>query len=160
MRKRKAAIRDRRERYVPIADLLRSMGRLGRKAGAGWYDYSAGISTRGKTDPVVTEIVRAEARKHGKPRTLSKQEIQHRALGAIINEAAHAVEQGVARSGAEVDLVVVNGYGFSKLRGGPLFLASRMSNAEVEAIIDAVAQATGFGFRRGNVIPLLDTIRT
>ncbi|MEI9805610.1 MAG: 3-hydroxyacyl-CoA dehydrogenase family protein [Pseudolabrys sp.] len=39
-RKRLAATRDPRERYVPILDRLCEMGRLGRKANAGWYTYS------------------------------------------------------------------------------------------------------------------------
>lgn len=151
MRKRKAVSRDPRERYVTIADRLCEMGRLGRKTGAGWYDYSDAGTGRGKADPLVTEIVQAEATKHGASRNFSEKDIQRRVLGAIINEAALALEDGVARSVADIDLVLVNGYGFSKFRGGPLFLASRMPEAEVDRMIDEVQEATGFGFRRGDV---------
>ena len=42
MRKRRAATRPAAERYVEIADRLCEMGRLGRKTGAGWYDYVDG----------------------------------------------------------------------------------------------------------------------
>ena len=42
MRKRRAATRPASERYAAIADRLCEMGRLGRKAGAGWYDYPDG----------------------------------------------------------------------------------------------------------------------
>ena len=42
MRKRRAATRPASERYVAIADRLCEMGRLGRKTGAGWYDYVDG----------------------------------------------------------------------------------------------------------------------
>jgi len=158
-RKRKAATRDPRERYVRIADRLCEMGRLGRKTGAGWYDYANTGSGRGKVDPTVTEIVREEAALKGEARTLTAEEIQRRALGAILNEAALIVEEGIARSAAEVDLVLVNGYGFSKFRGGPLFVASRMSEAETSAMVDMAGQATGFGFRRGNVAELLRALR-
>jgi 3-hydroxyacyl-CoA dehydrogenase len=40
MRKRQAATRDPSERYVEIADRICEIGRLGRKTGRGWYDYS------------------------------------------------------------------------------------------------------------------------
>jgi 3-hydroxyacyl-CoA dehydrogenase len=158
-RKRRAVDRDPRERYVAIADRLCEMGRLGRKTGAGWYDYSQTASGRGKADPIVNAIVKEEAEKHGPSRTFTDSEIQQRALGAIVNEAALIVEEGIARSAADVDLVMVNGYGFSKFRGGPLFVASRMDDAEVTSMIDAVEQAAGFGFKRGDSIGLLDTIR-
>ncbi|MDF2813766.1 MAG: 3-hydroxyacyl-CoA dehydrogenase, partial [Microvirga sp.] len=156
-RKRRAVDRDPRERYVAIADRLCEMGRLGRKTGAGWYDYSQTASGRGKADPIVNAIVKEEAEKHGPSRTFTDSEIQQRALGAIVNEAALIVEEGIARSAADVDLVMVNGYGFSKFRGGPLFVASRMDDAEVTSMIDAVEQAAGFGFKRGDSIGLLDT---
>lgn len=159
-RKRKAATRDPRERYVRIADRLCELGRLGRKTGAGWYDYSDTSAGRGKVDPVVTAIVSEEAAGHGASRVVSPEEIQTRALGAILNEAALIVEEGVARSAAEIDLVLVNGYGFSKFKGGPLFTASLMSDADVSAMIDMVEQATGFGFRRGNVCGLLQALRS
>lgn len=155
MRKRKAATRDPRERYVRIADRLCEMGRLGRKTGSGWYDYAEAGSGRGKVDPVVTDIVREAAASYGSPRSFSEKDIQRRVLGAIVNEAALALEDGVARSGSDIDLVLVNGYGFSKFRGGPLFLASRMPASEIEAILDEVESVSGFGFRRGNVSAML-----
>lgn len=159
-RKRKAGTRDPRERYVRIADRLCELGRLGRKTGAGWYDYSDTSAGRGKVDPVVTAIVCEDAAGHGASRVVSTEEIQMRALGAILNEAALIVEEGVARSAAEIDLVLVNGYGFSKFKGGPLFMASLMSDADVSAMIDMVEQATGFGFRRGSVFGLLQALRS
>lgn len=149
MRKRKAATRDPRERYVRIADRLCEMGRLGRKTGSGWYDYAEAGAGRGKVSPVVTDIVHEEAAAHDDPRSFSEKDIQRRVLGAIVNEAALVLQDGIARSAADIDLVLVNGYGFSKFRGGPLFLASRMQRQEVEALIDEVEQAVGFGFRRG-----------
>ncbi|WP_442580120.1 3-hydroxyacyl-CoA dehydrogenase NAD-binding domain-containing protein [Mesorhizobium sp. ASY16-5R] len=155
MRKRKAATRDPRERYVGIADQICEMGRLGRKTGAGWYDYSAG-SGRGAVDPVVTELVQAESRKQGRPqKAFAKAEMQGRVLGTILNEAALLLAEGIARSAAEIDLVLVNGFGFSKFRGGPIFQASRKTPAEVDAMVEAAAQATGFGFRRGDVASLI-----
>jgi 3-hydroxyacyl-CoA dehydrogenase len=158
MRKRKAVTRDPRERYVRIADRLCEMGRLGRKTGSGWYDYAEAGSGRGKVDPAVTEIVREEAAARGAARSFTEKDIQRRVLGAILNEAASVLEDGVARSAADIDLVLVNGYGFSKFRGGPLFIASRMRQPEVDAMIDDVEAASGFGFRRADVRKMLESL--
>ena len=46
MRKRRASTRHPSERYVAIADRLCELGRLGRKTGAGWYDYAEGSQHR------------------------------------------------------------------------------------------------------------------
>jgi len=156
-RQRKAATRDPRTRYVTIPDMICELGRLGRKTGAGWYTYGD-TAPGGTPDPIVTDIVRQAASEHGATGELDEKTIQHRALGAIVNEAALLLEDGMARSAAEIDLVLVNGYGFSKFLGGPLFLASRLPAAEIKAMIDAVETATGFGFRRGDVAAMLKTI--
>ncbi|MBZ9719203.1 enoyl-CoA hydratase/isomerase family protein [Mesorhizobium sp. AD1-1] len=153
-RLRKAAARDPRERYVEIADRICELGRLGRKTGAGWYTY-AGATGKAQPDPIVTEIVRRYAVKRESSMPLSGEQIRRRALGAVLNEAALIVEESSARSGREIDLVLVNGFGFSKFKGGPLFLASRRPPAEIETMITEVETATGFGFRRGDVARLL-----
>lgn len=159
MRKRKAATRDPRERYVRIADRLCELGRLGRKTGLGWYDYAGVTSGRGKVDPAVTAIIREEAAKRGPTRSFTEKDIQRRVLGAIVNESALLLNDGTARSAAEIDLVLVNGYGFSKFNGGPLFLASHLKDADIEAMIEEAEQAVGFGFRRGNTRALLESLR-
>ncbi|MGV6874068.1 3-hydroxyacyl-CoA dehydrogenase NAD-binding domain-containing protein [Pseudochelatococcus sp. B33] len=159
MRKRRAPTRDPRERYVSIADRLCEMGRLGRKTGLGWYDYADTGSGRGKADPAVTAIVKEAAAAHGLSRSFSEKDIQRRALGAIVNEAALVLEDGIARSAADIDLVLVNGYGFSKFRGGPLFLASRLPKSEVDTMLEEVAAASGFGFRPGNVHKMLEDVK-
>jgi 3-hydroxyacyl-CoA dehydrogenase len=61
------------------------------------------------------------------------------------------LNDGVARAPGDIDVVLVNGYGFSRFKGGPLFLAARMPRAEVEAMIDLVEAATGFGFQRADL---------
>ena len=77
------------------------------------------------------------------------EEIVNRALGAMLNEAALVLAHGIARSKGNIDLVMVNGYGFPASKGGPLFWAERQGQATVEDLIDAASKAHGFGFRRG-----------
>ena len=63
MRKRQAATRDPSERYVEIADRICEIGRLGRKTGRGWYDYTQDKS--GRPDPWVTALIEGGIRPQG-----------------------------------------------------------------------------------------------
>ena len=150
-RKRLAATRDPRERYVPILDRLCEMGRLGRKAGAGWYTYAADAK-RGTVDAKVHAVVDGVSKEKGiTRRAFTLEQIQARVLGAIVNEAALVLEDGIAERAGDIDLVLVNGYGFPADRGGPLFWASRRPRAELDRMIDDIASDIGFGFRRADL---------
>jgi 3-hydroxyacyl-CoA dehydrogenase len=151
MRKSKAATRDPRERYVQILDRLCEMGRLGRKAGAGWYDYDDGGKGRGRESPVVASVIDELRPARFRDSHVDAAVIRARLLGAIVNEATNVLSDGIARAPGDIDVVLVNGYGFSRLKGGPLFQAARLPRAEVEAMIDLVEEAVGFGFRRGDL---------
>jgi 3-hydroxyacyl-CoA dehydrogenase len=150
-RKRLAATRGSRERYVPILDRLCDMGRLGRKAGAGWYTYAADAK-RGAVDAKVHAVVDEVSKEKGiTRRAFTLEQIQARVLGAIVNEAALVLEDGIAERAGDIDLVLVNGYGFPADRGGPLFWASRRPRAELDRMIDDVGSDIGFGFRRADL---------
>jgi 3-hydroxyacyl-CoA dehydrogenase len=151
MRKSKAGTRDPRERYVPILDRLCEMGRFGRKAGAGWYDYEDGGKGRGKESAVVAKLIEELRPAQYRDKRVDAAAIRARLLGAIVNEAANVLSDGIARAPGDIDVVLVNGYGFSRLKGGPLFQAARLPRAEVEKMIDMVEEAVGFGFRRGDL---------
>lgn len=155
MRQRLAATRDPRERYCPLADRLCEQGRLGRKTGAGWYRY-APEAKRGEPDPAVRALVESVSEAAGiARRRLEPGEIRWRALATLVNEAALLLAEGVAQRASDVDLVLVNGYGFPKHEGGPLFWASRQDRARLHAEIGRLAAATGPGFRRGDVDAVL-----
>jgi len=156
LRRSKDAGRDPRERYVRLPDTVCEMGRLGRKTNAGWYDYDD--NGKAVPSPVVTGLVRARAAKHGRAAPEGR-DIADAIMGAIVNEAALIVEEGIARSAQDVDVVLVNGYGFAKAKGGPLFQAARLPPERVDAMIDKAEKAAGWGFRRGDVAALLAGLR-
>lgn len=118
-RKRQAATRDPSVRYVEIADTLCEAGRLGQKAGRGWYAYPDGKRT---IDPEVIAIIEAaRAQKGIMPRAFSKDEILERMLGAMAVEGAALLAEGIAARASDIDLVMINGYGFPAHKGGPMF---------------------------------------
>lgn len=122
-RKRQAASRDPDARYVEIADKLCEAGRFGQKAGRGWYDYTGG---KRSVDPEVTaliETVRAE--KGIESRSFSSDEIVSRLVKAMADEGNALLERGIAARPSDIDLVMINGYGFPSYRGGPMFLSGR-----------------------------------
>ncbi|MBJ7577844.1 enoyl-CoA hydratase/isomerase family protein [Devosia sp. MC532] len=156
LRQSKAATRDPQTRYVTLPDALCELGRLGRKTNAGWYDYD----DNGKPvpSPIVSALVTANAAQRNTTAP-DANAISAAILGAIVNEAALIFAEGISRSASDIDVVLTNGYGFSKNKGGPLFQASRMSQAQVEAMVDLAAANTGFGFVRGDTAALLSSIR-
>ncbi|RJG02597.1 3-hydroxyacyl-CoA dehydrogenase NAD-binding domain-containing protein [Noviherbaspirillum sedimenti] len=158
-RLRLAASRDPRERYVEIADRLCEQGRFGQKTGAGWYRYPPG-ARRGETDPEVRALVEAASQAKGIPRrAFDAAEIQRRALVTMINEAALILQEGIAERAADIDLVLVNGYGFPRHEGGPLFWAGRRSRNELLAELDHIAEVSGPGFRKADIASLLEQQR-
>jgi 3-hydroxyacyl-CoA dehydrogenase len=144
-RKRRAATRDPRERYVAVADRLCELGRFGRKTGRGWYLYPEG-GKRPVPDLELRPLIEAEAAAKGiKRRAVADEEIVRRALAAMINEAAKILAEGVALRASDIDLVLANGYGFPAFRGGPLFAADASGLAAALADVEEMHRAAGFG---------------
>jgi 3-hydroxyacyl-CoA dehydrogenase len=77
----------------------------------------------------------------------------------MVNEAALLLSENIAERPSDVDLVMVNGYGFPSHKGGPLFWASRQPSDQIAAAHDALASASGTGFRRGDVVAVLGQLK-
>lgn len=123
MRKRQTATRDPAMRYVALGDRLCEAGRFGRKAGKGWYDYDEG---RARPSDWVEALILSEARGKGiTRRAFAPEEIMSRIITAMQREADALLSEGIARRGADIDVVMVNGYGFPRWRGGPCFMQSQ-----------------------------------
>lgn len=123
-RKRLAATRDPAERYVEIADLLCEAGRFGQKAGRGWYAYPDGKRT---VDPEVTALIEeARAKKGIAPRRIEAGDIVSRLLGAMAAEGEKLLAEKIAQRASDIDLVLINGYGFPAHKGGPMFAAGKV----------------------------------
>jgi 3-hydroxyacyl-CoA dehydrogenase len=159
MRKGLAATRDPKARYVEIADRLCEQGRLGQKTGAGWYRYPPD-ARKGEPDANVHALILAASDAKGIVRRAFKaDEICKRVLATMVNEAALLLNEGIAARPSDVDLVMVNGYGFPKHEGGPLFWASRQDSTRLLADLDRLIAISGYGFRKGDVAGLLELLR-
>lgn len=157
MRQAQAANRDPQARYVHIPDRLCEAARLGRKSSAGYYDYPEGSKGPQVDEAVHTLIAQCRAEKGLTPRELADDEIVRRALLAIVNEAALLLADGVAERATDVDVVLVNGYGFPRWEGGPVFWARERGATALQADMDWLAGLCGPGFVLGDVRHLLNT---
>jgi 3-hydroxyacyl-CoA dehydrogenase len=154
-RKRRAPMREPMARYVRIADELCERGWYGRKTGRGWYRYAPG-SRAGAEDPDVLQIVDEARRAAGiAPRALSDDEIVARYLAAMINEGANVLADGIAQKPSDVDVVLVNGFGFPRVHGGPMHHADSLGLKAVLRDIQTFAQADPLFWKPS---PLLQTL--
>lgn len=139
-RKRRAATRDPKARYVEIADRICERGWFGQKTGRGFYLYPEGARV-GQPDPEVLAIVDSERAKKGiTPRSFSADEIMRRYMAAMVNEGAKVVAEGIALRPLDVDVTFVAGYGFPRHRGGPMKWADMTGLPKVLADIEAFAK--------------------
>jgi 3-hydroxyacyl-CoA dehydrogenase len=127
-------------RYSKTADQLCELGRYGQKTGAGWYDYQAG-----KRDAIPSKLVDDMIAKHRTelgitPRKVSDEEIVHRLLYAMVNEAAKILEEGIASKASDIDMVYLTGYGFPLHRGGPMRYADEQGLFNVVQTMKKFAQ--------------------
>lgn len=120
MRKRQAATRDPDERYVALADQICELGRFGRKTGRGWYLYDNG---RPEPDPEVETMVKAASEKRGIQRqSFLPEDIIETVLLTMHQTGEAIMKEGIAQSRDDIDVVMVNGYGFPRWRGGPMYM--------------------------------------
>jgi 3-hydroxyacyl-CoA dehydrogenase len=158
MRKSLAATRNPDHRYVSIPDALCLAGRFGRKTGSGYYQYPQG-SKSGVVDPMVKTVIdEASAAKGITRRSFTSQEIVQRVLLAMINEIAHLVSEKVVSDVTDCDVALVNGYGFPRWCGGPVFIAREIGKEKLNIELQNLAELSGPGFVIANTDELFKTL--
>ncbi|WP_246667076.1 3-hydroxyacyl-CoA dehydrogenase NAD-binding domain-containing protein [Agrobacterium sp. T29] len=124
-RKAKAPSRSGGERVAHIADRLCEAGRFGRKTGKGWYDYASGKPV---LDDEVKDIIFDESKRAGiSRRPFTEADIMSRIILTIQKEGMAVLKEDIAENAGDIDVVMVNGYGFPRHRGGPMHMANAES---------------------------------
>ena len=141
------------ERFSPILERLVEQGRLGQKAGKGFYRYD------GRTriaDPEVLALIEGVSRDLKiRRRQIPDEEILDRLLHPLVNEGARIVDEGIALRAGDIDVVYVNGYGFPAWRGGPMYWAEQAGLKRVVETMQRLAPSHGARWRPA---PLLEQL--
>ncbi len=122
------------DRVVPaqIVQKLVDRGRIGQKAGRGFFDYApakGGKPPRGTYSDEVARLI-DECRK-GAPRRFSVDELTDRLFLPIVVEATRVLEDGLVPDARDVDLALILGIGFPPFRGGLFFWADQLGPANI-----------------------------
>ena len=137
-----------------IRDILCERGRRGQKTGAGYYDYDA---NRRATPSAVTEKIIADflAARGITPRPVGDQEIVERCIYPMINEACKVLAEGIAVRASDIDVIMVQGYGFPRYRGGLTYFADQEGLDKVLAIMQKLERELGESMKPA---PLLEQL--
>jgi 3-hydroxyacyl-CoA dehydrogenase len=126
MRKRRR-LEGREPQTRTIGDAMCEAGRLGRKTSAGWYDYVDGQKLPSEETGRIIDSFRAQSG-GGAP---TRRAIVERIIAAMVGEARCVLAENIAEDVDDIDVVMVNGFGFPRFRGGPMF-ASRRAGGEIQ----------------------------
>jgi 3-hydroxyacyl-CoA dehydrogenase/enoyl-CoA hydratase/3-hydroxybutyryl-CoA epimerase/3-hydroxyacyl-CoA dehydrogenase/enoyl-CoA hydratase/3-hydroxybutyryl-CoA epimerase/enoyl-CoA isomerase len=132
-----AAYGDRIEASPLIPALVKS-GRLGRKTGSGFYRYS-GADQKARivgVDPAGRKVLDRYA---VTPRETNDRTLADRLLLPMLLEAVRALDEGIVRDPADIDLAVIHALGFPPFRGGLLAWADSLGAAEVLRRLEPLA---------------------
>lgn len=136
--RRRRAVEQPDRPYSGVIDRICELGRFGQKTGKGIYTYFDGRTP--EIDSQIDALIVAYSAEIGvERRSIEDAEIVDRCLLALINEGARIVDEGIAYRPIDVDMVWLNGYGFARERGGPLFQADVIGLSEVHDRISALA---------------------
>lgn len=126
------------ERMLPAPGVAKMVeaGRLGRKAGKGFYLYHAGHKT--DPDPTAYKLLGVTPLA-----TVDRAELQRRLVYILLNEAALALAEAVVRSPRDGDLGAIFGIGYPAFRGGPLRYIDALGAAEVVRTLEELTSAHG-----------------
>ena len=137
---------------VQADNRLCELGRFGQKSGNGYYHYEPG-SRQAEHDLEVDALVQQVSEGLGYlRREIGPGEILERCLLALVNEGAKILQEGIAGSAHDIDLVYLNGYGFPTERGGPMSWADSQGLEQVRRRLLELQAGLGGHWRPAKLI--------
>jgi 3-hydroxyacyl-CoA dehydrogenase/enoyl-CoA hydratase/3-hydroxybutyryl-CoA epimerase len=124
-----------------LQELVEKRGRLGRKNGKGFYDYTPGSPKR--LWPGLAEL----QKKKLDPDKIDVQELKYRLLFVQSLEAARCVEEGVITDVREADVGSILGFGFAPFTGGTLSYIDMMGTKRFVDICKKLEKKYGPRFK-------------
>ena len=122
-----------------LREVLCERGRFGQKSGAGYYTYDT-ATRKSSPDAEVEELIARFAADQGiERREVSNEEILQRCTYPMINEGAKILEEGIAQRASDIDVIWVNGYGWPRYRGGPMWWADHHGLDRIVAAYETFA---------------------
>lgn len=131
---------DQRQKAM-LVEMVDKLGRMGRKAKKGFYDYPEGAPKRLWPDLVKLQPT------HLKPEQVDMTVLKNRLLAIQALEAARTVEEGVVTDPREADVGSILGFGFAPYTGGTLSYIEGLGAARFVAMCDVLAKRHGPRFK-------------
>ena len=66
-------------------------------------------------------------------REVKDSEIEERCMYALVNEGARILEEEISYRSSDIDVIWHYGYGFPRLRGGPMYMADKIGLSNIHA---------------------------
>jgi 3-hydroxyacyl-CoA dehydrogenase/enoyl-CoA hydratase/3-hydroxybutyryl-CoA epimerase len=134
------------DRMRPMEGLgiMTDQGRLGRKSGRGFYDYSR---RRKKIDPVVYEMIGAST-----DASVNPNDIRLRLVYSLLNEATRALNENVVRSVRDADIGAIFGMGFPPFLGGPLRYLDTVGAGAAVSTLEGLVMKYGNRFEPAEIL--------
>lgn len=130
-----------------LIEQLHERGRLGLRAGRGFYRYEPG-KRRPLPDPEVKALIEEASRVEGiERRVIDDDEIRDRLILPMVNEGAKLVAERIVERASDIDLVWQHGYGWPDWKGGPMHYADSVGLAAVVDRLSALCERHGEVFR-------------
>jgi 3-hydroxyacyl-CoA dehydrogenase/enoyl-CoA hydratase/3-hydroxybutyryl-CoA epimerase len=125
----------RRDRAPEILKKMREAKLLGRKSGAGFYNYE------GKTQTPNDSLSQWRKNVDSAAGALAEEALANRLIFLMVNEAARCVEESAVESPEDADYGMILGTGFAPSRGGPLRFAEAFGLKKMSEEMNGLAKS-------------------